>query len=307
MWFPAALISSTLITIISIVAVYKIFLDHPEITQQTRQQATLLPSPTPAVEPSPISSPSASTPLSQSNLSTPTPKPSKTPAIIVLSNNTTSSPSYSSLTTSTPTGSGTISGTINLSGTIPSGTSVVVVAREHSTNNPYQVIVSGIAASDDAAWSWKSAKHTTVYDMIAILKGSSGGVNTDYADSQMYVVTAPALNQIFDINAGYSMNAPSGSITTTCTNKTSGNTWTVSVNFPSVTGAQSYWLQIGTTSGAADLSQVKQNASSGDNQVVNTTFTDSILYYARYAVASVTNANDVQYSPFSAEQTVKCP
>lgn len=241
---------------------------------------------------------------SQAPSNKPTPKPSLkaiTGSLTVLKNNTTSS------SNSYVNNKATISGTIDLSGTILSNTSIVIAAKKSGSTDSYQVVVSGISASDNATWSWGSAESGVSYDLIAILKGSSNGVNIDYAKSQIYVVNAPSSNQIFAINAGFSMNAPTNTITTTCSTYNNNNTWQATVNFPSVSGAQAYWLQIGTTSGASDFQNVKQNAATGDNQTISVTLTDSVIYYAQYAVASVVNPETAQYSAFSSTQSIKCP
>lgn len=222
----------------------------------------------------------------------------------VLQNNTSSS---TSTTTNQSTGSDNISGTIDLSGTIPSGSSVVIVARPNGTGQNFQTVVSGISASDNPSWTWSTAKSGTVYDLIAILKGKSGGNDIDYAKSQTYVVTAPAYNQLFSINAGFAMSAPTGSITMDCYTKNNNNTWYANVQFASVNAAESYWLQVGTASEGSDLVNVKQNAQSGTVQKANVTFNDSITYYARYATASVKDADTSQYSSFSAVASIKCP
>lgn len=252
-----------------------------------------------------VASPSATPALSPSPSIKATPKPS-TKAIIgtitVLENNTSSQTSSSQTT-----GSANISGTIDLSGTIPSGTSVVIVARPNGTNQNFQTVVSGISSTDNASWVWSTAKSGTVYDLIAVLKGSSGGVNIDYAKSQTYVVTAPAYNQLFAINAGFAMSAPTGTVTMDCYNKNNNNTWYANVRFPTVGAAESYWLQVGTTSGGSDLVNVKQNTQSGTNQTANVTFNDSVTYYAQYATASVKDADPSQYSSFSSANSVKCP
>lgn len=306
MWFPAALISSTLITIISIVAVYKIFLDKPQLQIDTKPPQTSVSSPDNTQKPPTLrqladsGSPSPISSGEKPAAASPTPKPSKEPSVIVLESNITSNPSSSPFTT-------TISGTINFSGVAPSGSSIVIVARVNGTSDPYQTVVSGISAQSNASWKWAGAIGGKSYDMIAILKGQSGGNNIDYASSQTYVALAPATNQIFTVNVGSSLSAPTGAITTDCYYKNTNNTWYTKVNFTNVSGAQAYWMQVGTTSGAKDLAEVKQDTQSATYQTVNLTLNDSQIYYARYAVASVPNPNSSQYSSFSAVSNIKCP
>lgn len=244
--------------------------------------------------------PSGSTSSASFKPPSPAPKPTKVPSIIVLQNNIASNPSSSPFTS-------TISGTISFSGSAPSGSSIVIVARVNGSSQGYQTVVSGIAAQNNASWKWTGAIGGKNYDMIAILKGTSGGNNIDYASSQTYVVPSPAVGQIFSLNAGTSLSAPTEAIITNCSTKNNNNTWSVDVRFTNSNGAQAYWMQVGTTSGAYDLANVKQNAASGTYQTVNLTLNDSQIYYARYAVASVPDPNPVQYSSFSSVTNIKCP
>jgi hypothetical protein len=79
------------------------------------------------------------------------------------------------------------------------------------------------------------------------------------------------------------------------------------VNFPSISGGQVYQLQVGATSGASDLTNTTQNAQSTSNQTVSATLTDSVNYYAQYAVAGVPYPTSYQYSDFSTPMAIKCP
>lgn len=307
MKFPLILAGVTTVTLMLIFGVYKLFLDKPvaqslipktKITSNAQTEPTeslpvALQIPAATVSPSPVASvkPKAST--LKSTIGT----------LTVLQNNT------SSQTSAAPAvaGSSTISGTISFAGTAPSGTSIVIVARPNGTGEHYKTVVSGITAVSNTKWNWTTAKLNTAYDMIAVLKGSSGGVDTDYAASQTYIINAPALNQIFSVNAASPPSAPSGTITTTCTTKANDNKWTATVNFPTVTGGEWYILKVGTTSGGTDVANVTQGVQTGSNQTVSAVLTDSVLYFAQYAVASAPNPTPYQYSPYSGAMTIKCP
>ena len=310
MWFPVAIIASTLVTLTSIFAVYKVFLDKPLPPQPPPGQQIVNFTPLPTVTPVIQSTPTPTNPEQRSsakNSTKPKASVSKTSTIGTLTvlQNSTSSNTTSNSTSSQTNSSSTISGTISLSGTIPSDTSIVIVARESGSS--YQTVVSGISTTNGATWTWSTAQKDKVYNMMAILKGSSGGVNTDYATSQAYTVTAPASLQTFTINAASPMSTPTGSITTTCTTQNSNNTWYAAVNFPTISGGQMYQLQIGTTSGASDLVNTTQAAQSTTNQTVSATLTDSVNYYAQYAVAGVPYPTSYQYSAFSTPMAIKCP
>lgn len=230
-------------------------------------------------------------------------------AITVLQNNTGSPASSAPAASILPTGSSAISGTINFNGSAPSGSSIVILAAPQGTTNSYQVVVNGIAPANGSTWTWNGAAAGTTYNMLAVLKGQQNNQNTDYADSQTYTVAAPAQNQLFTLNTGFSLGAPTGPVFPTCSTHNSNNTWNMTVNFTNVTGAQYYVLQLGSTSGGNNLVNASQGAQSTSNnsQQVNATINDSVVYYAQYAVASVTNPTPAQLSPFSGPFTIKCP
>lgn len=302
MRFAGLLTGVTVLTLILIFGFYRLFLYKPSpanppsqiSNSQATQTAESLPVASEAPAPKVLKTPS------------PSPKPKSSPTkstigtITVLQDTT---DRYSSTTAQ----SSTISGTISFTGTAPTGTSIVIVARANGTSDPYKTVVSGISATNGATWNWSSAQNGKTYDMIAILKGSSGGIDTDYASSQTYVVTAPAFLQIFSVNAASAPAAPTGTVTTTCATHLSNNTWTASVNFETTTGAQMYKLQVGSTSGASDIINTSQSAQSGSTQNVTATLTDSVVYYAQYAVATAPNPTAAQYSPFSTPVSIKCP
>ena len=308
MKFGLILAGVTILTLILIFGFYKLFLDKPA-------PAGLRPTPKPVSQESQIAE-NGSLPVNTAAAPAPskTPSPSKTSApsatpfkstigtLTVLQNNLSGETS-----TSTSTGSSTISGTISFNGTAPTGTSLVIVARPNGTTQAFKTVVSGIAASSNTKWSWATANQGTAYDMIAILKGSSGGVDTDYAASQTYIITAPSINQVFSVNAAPPPSAPTGTITTTCTTHSANNTWAATINFPTVSGAEWYILQVGTTSEGTDIVNSTLGVQSGDKQTVSATLTDSVLYHAQYAVASAPYPRPYQYSEFSAPTTIKCP
>lgn len=231
-------------------------------------------------------------------------------AITVLQNNTSSSaPSNTPTSSALPAGSSAISGTINFNGSAPSGSSIVILATPQGTTQDYQVVVNGITPANGSTWTWNGAAAGTTYNMLAVLKGQQNNQNTDYADSQTYTVAAPANNQLFTLNTGFSLGAPSGPVFPTCSTHNSNNTWDMTVNFTNVTGAQYYVLQLGSTSGGNNVVNASQTAqtTSNNTQQVNATINDSVVYYAQYAVASVTNPTPAQLSPFSGPFTIKCP
>lgn len=201
----------------------------------------------------------------------------------------------------------TLSGSINFNGAAPANSRIVIFQRVTGSQN-FQVAVDNITPSDGTTWQWTKAKNATWYDLVAILKQrQNDGTDKDLAKSAVMTVAAPANNIQFTLNSGISLSAPSGNITVTC-NSQSGNAWNTTVNFPAVSGAQSYWIQIGTSNGGTERMNQTQNASGNPLQAVNPSFQSGVTYYARYAYANVQNApagsND--FSAFSGTTSMIC-
>lgn len=304
MKFGLILAGVTVGTLILIFGVYRIFLYQP---------SSKIPSPTPIMQTQIQPQAEESLPVTSSvpvASVTPLPSPAKgqkATAIPIKTTIGTLSVLNDGTGVSSTSGGSAISGSISLVGTPPSGTSIVIVAKVSNSTDSFKTVVSGISATSGSTWSWNGAVSGTSYDMIAILKGSSNGVDTDYAASQTYVITAPSLNQIFSLNAASAPGAPNSSPTITCGAKAANNTWSANINFPTVAGAAYYKMQLGSTSGAYDISNTAAPAQSGDNQVVNVTLNDSVVYYAQYSVANTLNPTAAQYSSFSSPASLKCP
>ncbi len=101
--------------------------------------------------------------------------------------------------TSQPTSptSSVISGTINLNGFIPSGSTISISAQKQGTSS-YQVVASGIPAKDGGTWTWNSAETGTSYNIRGALVSSSG---TNITLSSPEVMTAPAAGELITINS----------------------------------------------------------------------------------------------------------
>ncbi|HRN96704.1 MAG TPA: hypothetical protein PLD54_04620, partial [Candidatus Levybacteria bacterium] len=149
----------------------------------------------------------------------------------------------------------------------------------------------------------------TWYDVIAVLKQrQSNGTDKDIAGSQVLSAAAPAAGLTFVINSSVSLSSPSGPITVTC-NSLSGNTWSATVSMGSVTGAQTYWYQIGTSNGGTEAANSVLAPQSGQSvQTVSLSLNKGTSYYVRYAYATVANvpAGSSQFSPFSSTTQIQC-
>lgn len=226
-------------------------------------------------------------------------------------NSTAKPPVVQQAATPTPAKS-SVSGTINFNGSALPNSRIVILQRLSNTNNNFQVAIDNITPVNGTSWQWTGANVSTWYDMVAVLKQrQSDGTDKDINTSSTITVAAPASGESFTLNSGYSLSAPTGSITVTCGSKnTSNNTWPATIFFQQVPNAQSYWFQIGTSNGGSEFLNTAQNAQNNSNatQSVSANLSDGVAYYARYAYSLVSgmNVGSPQFSAFSGTTQVRC-
>lgn len=224
----------------------------------------------------------------------------------VLTVNSTATPPAGGPTTPSTGGSSTISGSININGVVPSGATVVILDTTPGSSTNYQTVVSGISPMSGATWSWTSAQAGVAYQLVAVLKNSN---SNDISVSSPMTVTAPAANEAFTLNSNTSLPAPANLPSITCNTKNpSTNSWSATLNYSSIPGAGTYWLQLGSTSGASDMINVTQGSSNSVYVTANATLNDSVSYFAQYAYSmSPGVAMGSNFSGFTSPQVVHCP
>lgn len=198
-----------------------------------------------------------------------------------------------------------ISGTFNLNGSIPSGSTISVATRVTGTSQ-FNTVLSGINAINNATWSWNQATSGTSYDIQASLISNGNTV----AQSQILTVSAAASGESLTINAtNQPPTPPSGTITNNCVG-TSNGLWQVSFNYNNnnaVQNAQQFQFQVGTSSGGNQMVSVTNNPSN-PNQSQNYTsgfvFTQGQTYYAQYSYATCQNCST--WSTWSAPLQFYC-
>jgi hypothetical protein len=106
--------------------------------------------------------------------------------------------------TATPPIQSAISGSFNLNGYIPSGSSISIAARKVGDTN-FANVASNLPAVDNSSWSWTSSLQNTQYELQATLSANG----TTVTQSQVITVTAPATNEILTINSTAQAPTPS--------------------------------------------------------------------------------------------------
>lgn len=180
-----------------------------------------------------------------------------------------------------------ISGNINLNGYIPSGSTISITAQ-NSTGGTIQTVASGIAATDNVAWSWGNALVGTTYNIGAQLINSTGAL---LFSSSPVNITAPSTGLVFDINSSAQPPAPT----------VVGISGTININ-GSIPNNSYITLGIRPT-GTTAFNQVAGNISATDNVAWSWPSAQSGTSYDLQAYLWVNN------QPFSSSQilTVVAP
>jgi hypothetical protein len=106
-------------------------------------------------------------------------------------------------TAKAPITKGVISGSMDLNGYIPTGSTISILAKKQNENQ-FKTVASGIYAADGAVWSWANADEGVVYQMQAVLQQNGSTITTSAIQS----FSAPAQNEVFTINSTATPPAP---------------------------------------------------------------------------------------------------
>lgn len=241
------------------------------------------------------------------NSSAPAPTPPPPTAQPTAAPNTMPDPTSTPTPTPVPAPKAVISGKINFNGIAPPNSRIVILAKVYNTDD-YQVKIDNVRPVDGVTWTWRDPAPSTWYDVIAVLKQKQdNGSDVDISTSAMASVAAPATNVSFTLNSGFNLSAPNGNIIAKC-GTLSGDTWGAQIEFEAQHNAVSYWYQLGTSNGGAEVFNSTQNASGKQPVTIAVPLRNGDTYYARYAISTLgdLSVGSRQFSPFSATKQLKC-
>jgi len=153
-----------------------------------------------------------------------------------------------------------ISGTFNVNGYIPTGSTITVATRQAGSNQ-FSNVLSGLPASDNSIWSWTQASQNSQYEIQASLIVNGTVQN----QSQVLTVTAPATNETLTLNSTATPPAPvvtgiSGTISLNGYVPPSGSYITLGIR---VTGTGSFNQIAGNISATDGVGWTYNSAQSG--------------------------------------------
>lgn len=199
-----------------------------------------------------------------------------------------------------------ISGIINHNGLIPANSSYSIAQRK-SGSSQFTTVITGIPIADSAAWNWSQAQSGINYDLQAYLV-TNGNIT---AQSQILTVAAPAVNEVFTINAQNQPPAPPGStLSSDCVGKGPNGLWQVRISYninTVINNAQQYWLTIGNSSQDSSFvnSQIAPSSpQQSQSYTTNYVFNEGTNYYAQWAYSTCKGCN--VYSSFSPSLQFYC-
>ncbi len=189
----------------------------------------------------------------------------------------------------------TISGSFNINGSLPSG-STLSLFKQAPTDTSYVQIGSNISPTNGTTWSWNGATQGVQYNIMAIAYQNGSNI----AQSQVINVAAPAANEVLTINTGNPTPQPPNSPTAQCVSQ-SGGTWTVNINYQQVSGANQYLLQVGSKPGGNDVVNYYASSTGQSTQVYTiSSINNGQTYYAQYASSTCSSCTQSSsFSPFS--------
>ena len=198
---------------------------------------------------------------------------------------------------------GTISGVVTTNGPIANNSSLLMLWRKPGDAN-YQVITRINNPSSQQSWQWNSPIIGEDYEITVALQVNNN--NTASALSQ--IVVAPAQNINFTLNSGVTINTPGAMPTISACSQLNNNQYNLTIQWPIVQQAGSYWLQLGQNPGASNiLSSVVPAGNNSSNQLTTSLISASTNYYAQYAYSYCNNCSSPSnFSNFSSASRMFC-
>lgn len=198
-----------------------------------------------------------------------------------------------------------LSGRVGINGPIPAGSTITIGERITGTSQ-FNMVVSGLSASDGVSWNWSGVSAGVSYDLQAYLLTNG---NTT-SQSQILTVSAPGQNEVLNININtVPAQPPADSINVWCLAKSSNNLWQVKISYNNnqrIQNALQYHITMGTSQGNQLVDSVISPSDPKQTQTLTSDYVvkEGVSYYAQFAYATCINCNN--FSPFSPSSQFIC-
>ncbi|MEA3322998.1 MAG: hypothetical protein U9Q12_02140 [Patescibacteria group bacterium] len=196
----------------------------------------------------------------------------------------------------------TLSGLVKLQGSYKSDSTISVQIREDGSGGFTEV--DSFPAESSKKWVYSDAKAGVEYDVRAVLQRKGN----DIATSKQEHTTAPDNDVDLTIDTSMNLVDPSTKPSVTKCDKRDDGDYDVTLNFPGINNAESYWIRVGKDNGAADrFNEPETPDNTGDAVNIKLHIDSDKYYYTDYAYSYCKDCTTLDsYSDFSDDLKFYC-
>lgn len=196
----------------------------------------------------------------------------------------------------------TLSGTVKLQGSYKSDSTVSVQVREDGSGGFSEV--DSFPAESSRKWSYTDAKAGMEYDVRAVLQRKGD----DVATSKQVHTTAPDNDVDLTIDTSMNLVDPSTKPSVSNCDKRDDGDYNVTLTFPGINNAESYWVRVGKDNGDADrFNEPETPDDTGGLVSVKLHIDNDKYYYTDYAYSYCKDCETLDsYSDFSDDLKFYC-
>lgn len=195
-----------------------------------------------------------------------------------------------------------ISGTVKINGNFNSSSKVHIKVRV-SGSGDYKTVTTVNPSNDSVNWQWNEAVSGTRYDVKPFIVQSG----KDDIRGSAVSVTAPATGVKLVIDTKNNPKAPEHKPELESCKNIEGNKYQAKLKFKNIDGADKYWLIVGKSSGAMDVSDSIVNNSGSTDPTLVVNINKDQNYYSGYAYTKCEDCDGKSaYSAFSESLKFSC-
>jgi len=195
-----------------------------------------------------------------------------------------------------------LSGLVKLHGSYKSDSTISVQVREDGSGGFTEV--DNFPAESSKKWVYSSAKAGIEYDVRAVLQRNGD----DIATSKQEHTIAPDNDVDLTIDTSMNLVIPSTKPSVVTCNKRDDGDYDVTLNFPGINNAESYWIRVGKDNGDADMfNEPETPDNTGDAVSIKLHIGSDKYYYTDYAYSYCKDCTTLDsYSDFSDDLKFYC-
>lgn len=197
----------------------------------------------------------------------------------------------------------TLSGEVDISGSYKSDDQISIQIRENGAGGFSEV--DSFLAQSHRTWVYTEAKSGVEYDVRAVLQDDDGD---EIVKSKQEHTTAPDNDVNLFIDTEGTLKSPTNkAVVQACTEREDGD-YNVTLNFPGIDSAESYWIRVGSYEYSADrFNEAETPDNTGKSVNVTLHISANKNYYTDYAYTYCEDCDSLSsYSDFSPSLKFSC-